>query len=476
MDSKGSLPFAAGAAAVSGAAFYFGGGLYPAWWLVWIAALPVLLVAPRLRWPAAALTAFLPKAIGGLSMWAYYHRRIRLPLWLTLESILAPAVLFAIGVLLFRAFLRRGRPWLAALAPPCITIAVEYLVSLSEGTFGSTAYTQMNNVPVLQIGALAGLWGIGFAVLLFAPLAAVALMGRRSMWLAPAALLLCVFGYGGLRMRSTPAAPHSITVGLAASDVQRHLFPTTENQIMETMQAYAGQARALVARGARVVVLPEMVGRIQGPGSDRVDRVFQDAARETGAEILLGVLHATPGGTFNEARLYAPSGTIEVYRKQHLVPVLESGTTPANGISVLQRPYGTVGLEICRDMDYPDPARRYGDLGAGLLLVPAWDFDVDRWWHGRMALMRGVEYGYSIVRSVKLGLLTVSDDRGRILAEARTTPDEPFTTLLATVPVRHGTTLYQKWGDWFGWLSVAGALALAAAAFTGRRAAGSASG
>ena len=72
-----------------------------------------------------------------------------------------------------------------------------------------------------------------------------------------------------------------------------------------------------------------------------------------------------------------------------------------------------------------------------------------------MALVRGVEYGYSIVRSAKVGLETVSDDRGRVLAEASTTPDAPFTTLLATVLVRHDITVYQRLGDWFAWLNLA---------------------
>jgi apolipoprotein N-acyltransferase len=86
-----------------------------------------------------------------------------------------------------------------------------------------------------------------------------------------------------------------------------------------------------------------------------------------------------------------------------------------------------------------------------------------------MAILRGVEYGYSIARSAKVGFLTVSDDRGRVLAETGTTPDKPFTTLLVTVPVRHDTTLYQALGNWFAWLNVALLGGLVAAAVRGMR-------
>lgn len=83
--------------------------------------------------------------------------------------------------------------------------------------------------------------------------------------------------------------------------------------------------------------------------------------------------------------------------------------------------------------------------------------------------MRGVEYGSSIVRSAKVGFLTVSDDRGRVLAEASTTPQAPFRTLLAAVPVRHDSTLYQELGDWFAWLNLALLCGLALFAVLGRR-------
>jgi apolipoprotein N-acyltransferase len=111
-------------------------------------------------------------------------------------------------------------------------------------------------------------------------------------------------------------------------------------------------------------------------------------------------------------------------------------------------------VEICKDMDFTQLSRRYGEMGTGLILAPAWDFTVDRAWHGHIAIMRGVEDGFSIARAAKLGLLTVSDNRGRILAEKRSN-SAPFATLIADVPATHETTLYLLLGDWFAWLTLA---------------------
>jgi apolipoprotein N-acyltransferase len=104
-------------------------------------------------------------------------------------------------------------------------------------------------------------------------------------------------------------------------------------------------------------------------------------------------------------------------------------------------------------MDFPLLGRQYARDGASLLLVPAWDFGDDGWLHGRMAVMRGVESGFSIARAPKEGLLTLSDDRGRILAE-QSSGAAPFASVLAAIPIRSGVTLYARFGDWFAWLNI----------------------
>jgi apolipoprotein N-acyltransferase len=70
-----------------------------------------------------------------------------------------------------------------------------------------------------------------------------------------------------------------------------------------------------------------------------------------------------------------------------------------------------------------------------------------------MAVLRGVEGGYAIARSASNGLLTVSDARGRILAE-RASHESAEVLLTADVPVGPGGTFYSRTGDWFPWLCI----------------------
>jgi apolipoprotein N-acyltransferase len=94
------------------------------------------------------------------------------------------------------------------------------------------------------------------------------------------------------------------------------------------------------------------------------------------------------------------------------------------------------------------------------MLIPAWDFYFDAWLAARTTLTRGVENGYTVIRSSREGLLTVSDPFGRVLAE-RPSQSLPGSTLLLTVNIAPPiATLYTRIGDLFGWLCVASATAM----------------
>ena len=105
-------------------------------------------------------------------------------------------------------------------------------------------------------------------------------------------------------------------------------------------------------------------------------------------------------------------------------------------------------------MDFPRLSREYASDGANLLLVPAWDFNLDRWLHARMAVLRAVENGFALARSARNGLLTVSDNRGRILVEVATVPDR-FVSVSGKVNVAREKTFYARTGDWFACFCVA---------------------
>ncbi len=451
----------AGSVVVTGTALYFGTGLHPIWWLTWWAPLPLLLIAPRLSLWQAFAASLLASFCGGLNLWHYFRDALEAPLLLIVIFTLLPACLFALGVALFRWCVRRGALAQAALVYPAFWVALEFLTaSVSvHGTYGSAAYNQMNFLPILQIASVTGFWGISFCVQLLpatiGAICAVPGQTRQKKFLAVSAgiFLLAVLGFGEWRLHvAGPGNP--VTVALIASDLPENMLPTTEEDTMRLLRDYAAQAGGLATQRVQAIVLPEKVGVVREAYLSQADSLLSDTASRTHAVLVAGLIRRDSAGLWNEARIYQPDGTAPLtYEKQHMLPPFESHFTIGTSRTVLHEPSGLWGITICKDMDFPQPSRQYGLDGTGLLLVPAWDFDADGWLHGRMAILRGVENGFSIARAPRHGILTVTDDRGRILAE-RATNSQPFVTLLAQVPVRYEPTLYSRFGNWFAWLCV----------------------
>jgi apolipoprotein N-acyltransferase len=181
---------------------------------------------------------------------------------------------------------------------------------------------------------------------------------------------------------------------------------------------------------------------------------MQALADRTNAVIVLGVVNVDPPVKYNQARVYRPHIALLTYNKEHMLPPFESKLKPGTSLTLMSKGSSTWGVAICKDMDFTALSRKYGKFGAGLMLVPGWDFNLDRSWHGHMAIMRAVESGFGMVRAAKNGYLTVVDNRGRVLAERRS-DSAPFATLLADVPDVHDTTIYLLLGDWFAWVSLA---------------------
>jgi apolipoprotein N-acyltransferase len=246
----------------------------------------------------------------------------------------------------------------------------------------------------------------------------------------------------------------SVAVTLVGKDVPMSLYLGSEEQALELLGEYAAEVRRVTPAGTQVVVLPEKIGRVTESNLVEVDALFSSAASETHAAIDLGLVRKTRSGAFNSSRFYSPDGRMEAnYDKHHLLPGVEP-EKPGDKRVVLDQSSGRWGLQICKDMDFPALSREYAADGADLMLVPAWDFDVDRWLHSRMAVLRAIENGFALARSARNGLLTLSDNRGRILAETATAPGS-FISISGILNVAPEETFYTRTGDWFAWLCVA---------------------
>jgi apolipoprotein N-acyltransferase len=453
--SKNSLPLATVVVVSTTALLLLGNGMNPVWPFLWVAPVPVLLLAAEFESTlGVAVAAALSMFLGTLTMLYYLHFVLGAPTAAWLVPFLIISLIFSAGILLFRALLRRGEVAAAVISLPALWTVFEYFSSFSaaNGTAGSLAYTQLRFLPFLQLASVTGPWGMTFLLLLFPsalaagfhvrhtkPLHAVGVVGSVF------CLLAAVILFGIVRL-SGSISGQDISVGLLATDTVQIADPGFSTQAL--LHRYADAAEKLGRQGARIIVMPEKVGVLRDLEAKAADATLQPVADRTGATLVIGLVHAGEARSFNEARIYAPNQPVATYNKHHMLPPFESKLTPGTSLTFLSRSGGPVGIAICKDMDFIRPALDYGRAGTALILDPAWDFNVDRAWHGHIAIMRGVENGYAIAHSAKDGLLTVTDSRGRILGELRSDA-APFSSLLVEVPLHHDGTIFSRYGAWF---------------------------
>ena len=442
------LPAWLTATALAALGWWFGSGVQPLWWLTWLAPLPVLWLAPRVRARWAALAAFVAYAIGGMNEWNYLHGYIGLPVVAIIQAVGTPALMLALCVLLFRRLLLRGRVLAATLALPVMWVATEYVNNLisPHGTFFNISYTQMDALPIIQIAAVTGIWGIGFLVLLLPAAIAVQTAyqspkrSRMTAAVGVAVLLAIAFAYGSWRLQ----APATATIRVGLVSLQEPVRSAADMQAREAH--YVDAIKRLAGAGARIALAPET----SFSTGDASPLAFAELANQHDLTVGIGVdFKGDPHAERNMLMVFQPGATSPAtYNKHHLLVGFEQ-YTPGDSYTMLEGA-PRIGLAICKDMDFHDIGHAYAARHAQLLLVPASDFTVDGWLHSRMAIMRGVESGFAIARAAHSGRLTLSDDRGRVLAEASS--EKHDAELVGELPLRETHTLYAQWGDWFAWL------------------------
>ncbi|MBN9589758.1 MAG: hypothetical protein J0G99_12205 [Alphaproteobacteria bacterium] len=444
--------------------FYLSQGVDAVWGLAWIAPLPLLWLAYG---QATRREVFLAGMAGFAAGQLYMAQVYGLPLLATaVGAIIGGGAGFG-GILLLARRIRDALPPIATLFGfPTLWTAAEYLVGLvsPHGSWGALGYSQVAFVPAVQVASLFGLYAVTFLLCLFANALALAAHGRRgTAWIGVGICVLCLL-YGQARLMLPQGAPVKVA---ALSDWNARLKASRKLDETAThgmAQEYARAARAEAAKGARLIVIPEGALLVDPSWRRAALMPLADAARDTGATIVAGVLWVKPSR--NTAITFTPDGGRLVYDKRHLLTPFEDKFTPGRAPGLLGRGRA---VAICKDLDFPRTLRTDAIAGEAegdirILAVPASDFVADGWIHARMAVMRGVENGFAVVRSAFKGLETVSDARGRILARADTNAPG-LTAIRVDVAPGPGPTLYTRIGDVFAWACIAGALGLIWALF-----------
>lgn len=376
---------------------------------------------------------------------------------------------------------------LATLVFPTAMVGAEYFLGAFSPlgiALSSVGTTQHGNLPLIQLAAITGTYGITFVLTWFAT-TVLHVWEHRLRWpeirtatVVYAAVLTLVLIGGTVRIAFfAPDAPtvrvaavspaeaadaradglldqYDSIAQLAGADAAK-VRPALDLVTADLLQSTEREARA----GARIVVWPEAGALVLEQDQAALIQRIADVATRTGAYVEAGMLVITRQAPYyarNQAVLVDPQGRqLWTYDKTHPVPGMDQ-IAPGNGeVPATDSPYGRIATVICFDADFPDLLRENADL----MLVPSNDWEEFGRTHTEKAALRAVENGYSLVRSDNHGVSGAFDPLGRSVGSADYfTTDQQ--TMVVSVPAKGIPTIYTAVGDLFSWLCVAGLIAL----------------
>jgi apolipoprotein N-acyltransferase len=451
---------------LSGICWYLSSGLNgDSWFLMWLAPVPVLAVSLNLSGKKAFSISFLAYLIGRMSWFSY----------LITVATVVPAIIFTLLLPLIFALIVTGTRWIVIktkfgmgiFAFPVFFTAYEFLlITFSrDGTAGSIAYSQSDFLPIIQIASITGILGITFIITLIPSILAVGWYHHKEKnrftvaLISAGALMFILWLYGTIRINDIDEKK-TIKAGLVVLDESHHYVtdhPLLKDEL-NTVAIYADSISGLAEKGAELVVLPERAFNVNAETESGIMQMLENAARKNHVYIIAGYTNFKNKLSRNSALVIDTAGHIICdYNKVHLVTGFENQFAPGNGTGLFTMDGLPAGTAICKDLDFPAHLRKYGRNNTEIVCVPAWDFVQDDWLHSRMAILRGVENGFSEVRTARQGSLTISDCFGRVNSEASSVQKKDV-TLLGEVTLLKKNTIYSRFGDWFGMLNMVAAI------------------
>ncbi len=480
-----------------------GGWNYNFAFLAWIALIP-LLIAVRGEKPwQAFLTGYITGILffGATIYWVSYVAiigAVALVFYLALYF-----GLFAVGVdLLLIRFPNPGIRYAAFVS--CLWVGLEYLRSHLFTGFGWAllGYTQWENLPLIQIADITGVYGVSFLIIFTNALISSKIKKKvkglrpNPRYLALLIIALVVTAMYGFYRLDQKIKGQTIKIAVIQANIPQNQ-KRDEEYVEDILKKHIALTKEAAKDVPNLIIWPET----SVPGFLEKDEMLfnkiSNLAKELNTYLLVGTPtevdqetgpHTTGGFIryFNSAVLLSNEGAvIKRYDKLHLVPFGEY-VPFGDGIFSFVRTRYDVGEDYSRGKDYTifelpiakDAKVKFGVLICFEDIFPQLvrqfvkgkaDFMInitnDAWFmrtgapyqHAQSSVFRAIENRINIIRSANTGYSCFIDQHGRVIESVRDAKGErifvPGYATANIVPIR-GVTFYTKYGDLFAWACI----------------------
>jgi len=349
--------------------------------------------------------------------------------------------------------------------------------------------SQFENLPLIQIASVAGVYGVSFFVvwvsvsLLFAVLQIRRSPANPWSWTADVALPLLalglVFGWGFFRVAKVPPQANKLAVALVQPSIPQQLIwqsGTGDERLAKVLEL----SRLALASKPDLLIWPEACVPIS---PERWPEVF-DMVNSSSVTLLFGADDIERGAGevryFNSAVFLTPDGLqLPSYRKRRLVmfgeyipfekalpfmkylsPIggsFSAGTEPVQ--FTLPEGEHTIAPLICFEDSFPHGGREHVSPETDLLVNLTNDgwfgTGPEQWQHAANAVFRAVENGVPLVRCANNGLTCWIGPLGQVQQFYGQESGDIYGAGFVSFEVRLGQplgrTVYNRYGDVFGW-------------------------
>ena len=374
---------------------------------------------------------------------------------------------------------------LSGLVYPSALIAVQFLLSYNEqlGTILHWTASLFPQKPVIQLISVTGVWGPSFLVGWVASTINMLWEEKfnpsriRMPLIVCAGTIFMVILYGSFRMLLSPPEPGTVKAGSVISGFREdNLFyiydDMNEKEKSEQKEKYRlltfqvqddlfTTSEKLIPSGIRILSWASGNAAVFAEDEPALIKRMQDFAREHQIYFFPSLLvlgkHNYPDE--NHVLAIQPDGQIAYDHFKGRSP--NKGYYQGNIVEIIKTPYGRIASPICYEMEFHRFIRQAGKNGVDIFIVPGDEPARGAAnMHTELSMLRGVENGFSMVRTTLEGLTMAADYQGRILSQLNFYQTLANRSIIYEMPVKGTRTFYARFGDWFAWLCITGFVVL----------------
>ena len=361
-----------------------------------------------------------------------------------------------------------------------IMVSIEYIIYLIYPALGGLydAYTQYQNLYLLQIVTVTGIYGITF-LMYWTAVMAVWIWNNRSKKeyigkyiIVYGSVIGLVFVYGVVMFHFAENSGKSVTIAGVTVPISELLYNDedvystfytntfTDENITNARSKLSSVADELLLKteleaqaGAKIVFWSELNGAVLKQDEDMLLQQASDMAKQEEIYLIVSLLVKTPYVDLKENKTVAfnPQGELISEYFKHGRSIGELCQKGDGVLKSFDTDYGRVAPFICSDMAFLSKIQQAGKDNVDILIVPASDWKEMTLLASKTAIVRGVENGSNIVRHTNKGMSIVSDYKGSVLAQTDYFQSDTK-TLSAQVPMKGRFTLYSYVGNLFVYL------------------------